>query len=138
MEFLISQLFGIAASVCALTSMQVKSIKKVLGWNLSCNVMSGLSYILVGGFSGKGWVVTEAMLPDGSKGYVNINRLPGCEENVWRMKFKGCDCSLDYVITDVANGRKFNVSGYTLYSEGLPIALDGALTSCMLIAEAKK
>ena len=54
MEFLISQLFGIAASVCALTSMQVKSIKKVLGWNLSCNVMSGLSYILVGGFSGSG------------------------------------------------------------------------------------
>lgn len=93
---------------------------------------------VVGGFSGKGWVVTEAMLPDGIKGYVNINRLPGCKEDVWQMKLRGVDYSMNYTITDVANGRKFKVNGYTLYSEGLPIALDGPMTSCMMLIEAEE
>lgn len=52
MEFLISQICGIAASMAAIISMQIKSIKGVLAWNLTCNLMSGLSYVLVGGFSG--------------------------------------------------------------------------------------
>ncbi len=92
---------------------------------------------VIGGFSGKGWVVTEAMLPDGSKGYVNINRLPGCTEDCWCLKLKGCDCARMYTVTDVADGRKFSVSGYTLYTEGLPVTLDGALTSRMLLIEAQ-
>ena len=92
---------------------------------------------VVGGFSGKGWVVTEAMLPDGTKGYVNINRLPKCNDDVWCAKLKGVDCSLNYTVTDVADGRKFNVGGYTLYADGIPVVLDGALTSRMLLIQAE-
>jgi len=90
---------------------------------------------VIGGFSGKGWVVTEAMLPDGTKGYVNVNRLPGCMEKEWCVKFKGVDCVKDYILTDVENGRKFKVSGYSLHTDGFPVALDGALTSRMLLVE---
>ena len=90
---------------------------------------------VIGGFSGKGWVVTEAMLPDGSKGYVNINRLPGCSEDVWNLKLKGCDCTKEYVVTDVATGKKYNIDGYTMHSQGLPVTLDNALTSRMLLVE---
>ncbi len=93
---------------------------------------------VVGGFSGRGWVVNEAMLPDGTKGYVNINRLPGCEEDTWQLRLKGCDCTKDYIVTDVASGKQFAVSGYDLYAKGMPITLDGALTSRMLLVEIKK
>lgn len=93
---------------------------------------------VVGGFSGRGWVVTEAMLPDGTKGYVNLNRLPNTEEDTWQLKLKGCDCTKDYILTDVATGKQFAVSGYSLYAEGMPIALEGALTSRMLLVEMKK
>lgn len=90
---------------------------------------------VVGGFSGKGWVVSEAMLPDGSKGYININRLPGCEEDMWQLKLKGVDCSADYILTDVADDKKYKASGYQLYSEGFTVLLDGALTSRMFVLE---
>ena len=92
---------------------------------------------VVGGFSGRGWVVTEAMLPDGSKGYVNINRLPDCAQSSWQLKLKGCDCTKDYILTDVATGKKFAVSGYDLYAKGMAVALEGALTSKMFLVEMK-
>ena len=91
---------------------------------------------VVGGFSGKGWVVSEAMLPDGSKGYVNINRLPGCKEDIWNLKLRGCDCAKRYAVTDVADERKYLMSGYELYANGLPVVLEGALTSRMFLIEA--
>ena len=68
---------------------------------------------------------------------MNINRLPGCSNDVWCMRLKGVDCSLNYTVTDVADGRKFKVGGYTLYADGLPVVLDGALTSRMLLIEAE-
>lgn len=54
MEFLISQIFGMVASLTALLSMQTKKIRNVLVMLLICNGSGALSYILVGGFSGCG------------------------------------------------------------------------------------
>ena len=93
---------------------------------------------VVGGFSGKGWVVSEAILPDGSKGYININRLPGCTDDMFQLKLKGVNCSAEYILTDAADGKVFMVPGYKLYSEGIQLSLDGALTSRMIMLEVRK
>ncbi len=91
---------------------------------------------VISGFSGKGWAVTEAMLPDGTKGYANINRLPGCEEDTWLMKFRGLDATKHYRITCLTGNKQIYASGYELTVTGLPVRIDSALTSQMLLIEA--
>ena len=54
MEFIFSQVCGIIASVAAIVSMQLKSIKGVLTCQLVCNGIGAFSYILLGGLSGCG------------------------------------------------------------------------------------
>ena len=54
MDFVISQICGIIASVAAIVSMQLKSIKGVLTCQLVCNGVGAFSYILLGGLSGCG------------------------------------------------------------------------------------
>lgn len=54
MEFIISQLCGIAVSVAAILSMQLKNIKHILICQLLCNFLGAISYIMLGGFSGCG------------------------------------------------------------------------------------
>lgn len=55
MDFLVSQICGAVVSIAALLSMQFKNLKYVLIFQLICNVVGSLSYILLdGGLSGFG------------------------------------------------------------------------------------
>ena len=54
MEFMFSQICGIIVSISAILSMQVKNMRLVLLFQVICNGVGALSYILVGGLSGCG------------------------------------------------------------------------------------
>lgn len=52
MDFWISQILGILVSVSVLVSTQLRDIKAILVSQIVCNLLGGLSYIFVDGFSG--------------------------------------------------------------------------------------
>lgn len=52
MEFIFSQVCGLIVTVAAIASMQLKSMKAVLIFQLICNGIGALSYILLDGLSG--------------------------------------------------------------------------------------
>ncbi len=54
MQFLISQILGIFVSLAVILSMQLKSLKGILAYQLVCNGLGAISYILIGGLSGCG------------------------------------------------------------------------------------
>ncbi|MBE6552531.1 MAG: YgjV family protein [Ruminococcaceae bacterium] len=54
MTYILSQIFGIVSSAAAILSLQTKSIKLVLIFQLLCNSSGAVSYILTGGLSGCG------------------------------------------------------------------------------------
>ncbi len=54
MYFILSQIIGLIVSFSAIMSMQMKNVKAILTWQLVCNGLGALSYILLGGFSGCG------------------------------------------------------------------------------------
>ncbi len=91
---------------------------------------------VVPGFSGRGFVGLEFMLPDASQGYALVVRLPGTDKCSFNFMPKGLDMTRKYSITFVTGGKKAVVDGYTLSTEGLTLTLDGPLTSQMLLIEA--
>ncbi len=92
---------------------------------------------VVPGFAGRGWVVNEYTLPDGTKGYANLFRLPDEKENTWRFIPRGLDMSKNYKITFFDGGRTFCATGYELSQIGIYVTLDGPLTSQLLLFEAQ-
>jgi len=52
MDFWISQILGILVSISVLVSTQLRDIKAILVSQIVCNLLGGLSYIYVDGFSG--------------------------------------------------------------------------------------
>ena len=54
MEFYIAQGISIAIGVLAVIMMQFKSMTKILICQILCNLLTALSYFLLGGFSGAG------------------------------------------------------------------------------------
>lgn len=53
-NFILSQFFGIVATIFVALSMQMKTMKYSLAFNLSCNIAGTLSYVFSGGISGIG------------------------------------------------------------------------------------
>ena len=64
MEFWVSQIIGILTAVVVLIMMQMKNIRIMLILDIVCNLMGGLSYIFLDGFSGSA-VYFVAMLQAG-------------------------------------------------------------------------
>jgi len=54
MDFIFSQIVGIVAAASAVVSLQIKNLKTILIFQLICNGLGALSYILLDGFSGCG------------------------------------------------------------------------------------
>ena len=52
MEFIVSQICGLMVTAAAIASMQLKSMKAVLVFQLICNGVGAFSYILLDGLSG--------------------------------------------------------------------------------------
>jgi alpha-galactosidase len=92
---------------------------------------------VIKGFEGNGWAVWENTTQDGTKGYATFVRLPNTDKDVWIFKPRGLDISKEYTITLVSSAEKFTAKGLDLYTNGLSIRLDGALTSQMILFEEK-
>jgi hypothetical protein len=54
MEYYFSQILGVFVFICVFASMQTKNIKYVMLWQIGCNGLGMLSYVLLDGFSGSG------------------------------------------------------------------------------------
>jgi alpha-galactosidase len=82
------------------------------------------------------WCVLEYACPDRSRGYAGVFKLlNGAGE--YRLRLRGVDAGADYTVTLDNSGQTFRVSGHELAHSGLPVALDSALTSELVMYERK-
>ena len=78
----------------------------------------------------------EYAAPDRSRGYAGVFRLgQGAAE--YRLRLRGVDAGADYEVTLDNAAQVFRISGRELALTGLPIPLDSALTSELVLYERK-
>ena len=80
------------------------------------------------------WCVLEYAAPDRSRGYAGVFRL-GVGAGEHRLRLRGVDLDADYRVTLDNGAKAFAMSGRDLTLTGLPIALDSALTSELVMYE---
>ena len=90
----------------------------------------------IGLFSPADWCVLEYAAPDGSRGYAGIFRLTGGAAE-YRFRPRGVDAGADYEVTLDNTSQVFRIPGRDLALDGLPISLDSALTSELVMYERK-
>lgn len=61
MNFILAQIIGIAVTIYAAIGTQLRSIKAVLMMEIITNLMTALTYVLLGSYSGM-WVCIVAMI----------------------------------------------------------------------------
>lgn len=82
------------------------------------------------------WCVLEYAAPDRSRGYAGVFRLAvGAGE--YRLCLRGVDYGADYLVTLDNNAQAFTMSGRDLAVQGLPIPLDSAMTSELIMYQRK-
>jgi alpha-galactosidase len=81
------------------------------------------------------WVVLEYASPDKSRAVATLFRTSGFEDPVYRFVPRGLDVSSHYKVTFQSRGETMELSGIQLLQEGIPIRLETAGTSEMLIFE---
>ena len=93
----------------------------------------------VGGPEPKDWGVLELASKDGGSGIVAVFRLsgPGSAAPEVVVKLRGADISKRYRVRFDNSGSETELSGYCLVKEGVPVRLEGALTSELLLFTAK-
>lgn len=74
------------------------------------------------------WCVLEYGAPDRSRGYAGVFRLVSGPAE-YRLRLRGVDAGADYEVTLDNASQAFRMSGRDLALNGLPVALDSALTS---------
>lgn len=74
------------------------------------------------------WCVLEYANPDRSRGYAGVFKLTGGPAE-YRLRLRGVDAGADYEVTLDSAGQIFRMSGRDLAIQGLPLRLDVALTS---------
>lgn len=75
MEFYIAQAISIINGVLAVIMMQFKSMRKILIFQIICNLLAALSYFLLGGFSGAG-ICVIAIVQSVLMFIYNIKKVP--------------------------------------------------------------
>jgi alpha-galactosidase len=91
----------------------------------------------IGLFGPAEWCVLEYACPDRSRGYAGVFRLVnGASE--YRLRLRGVDAGADYKVTLDSASQTCCISGRDLALNGLPIALDSALTSELVRYERKE
>lgn len=90
----------------------------------------------IGLFKQTDWCVLEYAMPDRSRGYAGVFKLTNATSE-YRLRLRGVDAGADYEVTLDNVSRTFRMSGRDLALNGLPIALDSALTSELVMYERK-
>jgi alpha-galactosidase len=81
------------------------------------------------------WVVLEYARPDKRQGAATLFRTSNYEDPVYRFVPRGLDSSLTYKVTFENRAETVEVSGIQLMTEGIPVRLETAGTSEMLLFE---
>ena len=90
----------------------------------------------IGLFKPADWCVLEYATPDRRRGYAGVFRL-GNGVAEYRLRLRGVDAGADYEVTLDNAAQVFRISGRELALTGLPITLDSALTSELVMYERK-
>ncbi len=80
------------------------------------------------------WCVLEYATQDHTRGYAGVFRL-GVGAGEYRLRLRGVDLGANYQVTLDNGAQTFTLSGRDLSLIGLPIALDSALTSELVMYE---
>jgi len=81
------------------------------------------------------WVVLEYGSPDRTRGVATVFRTSSFENPVYHFVPRGLDASGHYKVTFQSRGETAEMSGIQLMQEGIPVRLETAGTSEMLIFE---
>jgi len=82
----------------------------------------------IGLYASAPWCILEYALQDRSRGYAGVFRLlNGAEE--YRLRLRGADAAAEYEVTLDNQRQTFRMSGRDLAMQGLPVRLDAAMTS---------
>ncbi len=84
----------------------------------------------------KGWGVLELASADRTRGIAGLFQLADPRENEYLLKLRGLDVGKVYRVTWDNAGQSCEVDGFTLMKQGIPVRLEGALTSELLLFEA--
>jgi alpha-galactosidase len=86
---------------------------------------------------GTPWVVLEYATPDSQKDLGWVFRTDETGEPVYRFVPRGLDLSRTYEVTFSNGGQTIEIPGCLLLQQGIPVRLEGDLTSELLIFRAK-
>jgi len=88
------------------------------------------------GFDPHGWAALELASADHQRAIAGVFRLSDPAEPEFVLRFRGLDLSRQYAVTFDNTGDRCILDGYTLAKVGVPIRLEAALTSELLIVQA--
>jgi hypothetical protein len=88
----------------------------------------------IGLFHPADWCVLEYACPDRSRGYAGVFRL-ATGNGTYLLRLRGVDTASEYQVTLDNNNQTFRMSGRDLVLTGLPVHLDSALTSELVMYE---
>jgi alpha-galactosidase len=81
------------------------------------------------------WVVLEYGSPDKRRAVATLFRTSSFEDSIYRFVPQGLDASATYKITYQNRGETAELSGIQLMTDGIPVRLETAGTSEMLLFE---
>lgn len=81
------------------------------------------------------WLVLEYATPDKKRSVASLFRTSNFEDSVYRFVPRGLDASLTYKVTFENRAETVELSGIQLIAEGIPVRLETAGTSEMLLFE---
>ena len=86
---------------------------------------------------GSPWMVLEYATPDARQSLGWIFRTSEQGNSIYRFVPRGLDLSKNYEVTFSNSGQTVEIPGYRLLQDGIPVRLEGNLTSELLIFRAK-
>jgi len=90
---------------------------------------------VVKGFDPSGWGVLELAARDRTRAVVGLFRLSDPAADEYLLRLRGIDLSRRYRVTFDNSGETAILDGYTLVKVGVPVRLETALTSELLLVE---
>ena len=81
------------------------------------------------------WIVLEYTSPDKKRGVATLFRTSNYDDPIYHFVPRGLDASLTYKVTSENRAETAELSGARLMMEGIPVRLEGAGTSEMLLFE---
>ncbi len=78
----------------------------------------------------------ELASADRTRGIAGLFQLADPRENEYLLRLRGLDVGKVYRVTWDNAGQSCEVDGFTLMKQGIPVRLEGALTSELLLFEA--